>query len=144
MGDSDPTKPRGPGLPGFAGSFAASSRRAGERDRPHVASRLVVVATVVALVAAASIGYGVLSTMQKDSGDSARPTKVVATAGGAHASERPGSPSAGAKAGTAHVKSAGSGAAADGGADTALVGPAAGDTSEKGSSSSSSGSSAGK
>ncbi|MGP4045986.1 ricin-type beta-trefoil lectin domain protein [Streptomyces sp. 2A115] len=69
MGDPESTKVRGPGLPGFAGSFAASSRRPGERDRAHVVSRLVVVMAVVALVAAGAIGIGMMSTMGGGSDD---------------------------------------------------------------------------
>ncbi|MET7695308.1 RICIN domain-containing protein [Streptomyces sp. NPDC005483] len=94
MGEQDLAKPRGPGLPGFAGSFAASSRRAGERDRPHVASRLVVVAGVVALVAAVSVGYGVLSTMG-GSDKAEASTQVTATPSERADDKRP-SPSDGA------------------------------------------------
>ncbi|GGM21382.1 hypothetical protein GCM10010129_77100 [Streptomyces fumigatiscleroticus] len=90
MGEPDPTRKRGPGLPGFAGIFAATSRRPGERDRPHVASRLITVTTVVAVVAAGAIGYGMLSAYQGENNDKhTTEAGETAAAGDPAASTRP-------------------------------------------------------
>lgn len=82
MGEPARQEPKTPGIPGFAASFASSSRQPGDRDTPSALSRVLTVGLVVVFLGAGVFGIGKLIDYQRDH-DKARhdqaSTEVAAT-----------------------------------------------------------------
>ena len=66
MGEPTRQEPKTPGIPGFAASFASSSRQPGDRDTPSALSRVLTVGLVVVFLGAGVFGIGKLIDYQHD------------------------------------------------------------------------------
>ncbi|MFF2524085.1 RICIN domain-containing protein [Streptomyces liangshanensis] len=66
MGEPIHEGPKGPGVPGFAASFATSSRQRGDRDTPGLLGRLLTTGLVVVVLGAGVMGVGKLIDYQRD------------------------------------------------------------------------------
>jgi len=65
MGEPEQTDSGGPGVHGFAKSFAATLRQPGEQDKPNVVSRMVAICVTVAVIVGGAVGVGMLLSYQK-------------------------------------------------------------------------------
>ncbi|MFI5798087.1 ricin-type beta-trefoil lectin domain protein [Streptomyces sp. NPDC051677] len=66
MGEPTRKEPKAPGIPGFAASFAASSRQPGDRDTPGVLSRVLTSGLVIVVLGTGVFGIGKLIDYQRD------------------------------------------------------------------------------
>lgn len=66
MGEPTRQEPKAPGIPGFAASFASSSRQRGDRDTPSVLARVLTAGLVIVVLGAGVFGIGRLIDYQRD------------------------------------------------------------------------------
>lgn len=80
MGEPTRQEPKAPGIPGFAASFASSSRQRGDRDTPSVLARVLTVGLVIVVLGAGVFGIGRLIDYQRDRDQAARARAAERTA----------------------------------------------------------------
>ncbi|TKA02066.1 hypothetical protein FCI23_39165 [Actinacidiphila oryziradicis] len=78
MGEPEQTNSGGPGVHGFARSFAATLRQPGEQDKPNVVSRMVVICVTVAVIIGGAVGVGMLLSYQRQQNNKKASASTVA------------------------------------------------------------------
>ncbi|MDX6314412.1 MAG: hypothetical protein QOF84_6796 [Streptomyces sp.] len=86
MGEPTPQEPRRPGIPGFAASFASTSRLRGDRDAPSAVSRVLTAGLAIVVVGAVVVGAGLLVNYERGKNSSNRHQTAQLTVDGVSSS----------------------------------------------------------